>query len=422
MDPDSLFTLILMLGLIVISAYFSATEMAFSSLNIIRIKTMAEDGNAAARRVYRLSEKFDTLLTTVLIGNNIVNIALASIATVFFVENISENHGATLATLIITLTVLIFGEISPKTLAKEHAEKFAMTTAPLIQAIMVLFTPLNFLFISYQKLLWKLFKSGTHSGITEDELLTIVDEAQRGGEFDEQESELIRSAIEFNNVEAIDIYTPRVDIVGIEEGSSNTQIAKMFAATGFSRLPVYNGTIDNITGVIHLKDFYNHVYNRSTPVEEIIKEPLFITGSMKVDDLLEKLQKEKQHMAVIVDEYGGTQGIVTMEDILEELVGEIWDEHDDIVNDIEQLGDDYYSVLSSMDFSEFCEFFGIESDSQVATVGGWVMDRLGSIPKSEDRFKYGDLEVDVVSTEEKRAVTLLVHKLTGPDDKTKEQL
>ena len=418
MDSDSIFQIILMLICIAFSAYFSATETAFTSLNRVVIKTLANDGNRKAKRVLRLSENYDKLLTTILVGNNIVNIGLSSIATLFFIQNVSENLGATISTIVVTIVVLIFGEITPKSIAKENAENFAMAISGSISFFMIIFTPLNYFFSFFKKIGSKLFKSKGVNSATENEILTLVDEAESQGEFDSEESELIRSAIEFSDVEAIDIFTPRVDVVAIEYGASNSEIAKTFSESGFSRLPIYKDSIDNVIGTINEKDFYKKVYNRSTPVDDIIHEPFFIPASMKIPDLLKELQRQKRHIAIIADEYGGTKGIVTMEDILEELVGEIWDEHDDIVNEITTISENKYSVICSMDFEEFCDFFEIATETEMNSVGGFVMEQLGKVPETGDKFTFENLDVEVVETDEKRAslVTVTVNEKTEYDE------
>ena len=410
MGTDSIIQIIIMIVCVVFSAYFSATETAFTSLNRIRLKTMADTGNKKAKRTYALSEKYDKLISTVLIGNNIVNILLATVSTLFFVNNISKNFGATFSTIASTIVVLIFGEIGPKTISKEMPERFAMFSTPFIRMLMVLLTPINALFSAFKSCLTAMFKIGKSSGITEDELLIMVDEAEQDGELDEQESELIRSAIEFTEREASDILTPRVDVVAIDKTTQNGEIAKLFQQTGFSRLPVYDDTIDNIIGIIHQKDFHNSVYHKSNPLESIITPPIFISGSMKISTLLTVLQKEKSHLAVVADEYGGTEGIVTLEDILEELVGEIWDEHDDVVNEIEQIGEHTFKIMCSMSFEDFSEYFEIENDEDITTVGGWVMQQLSKIPDAGDSFVFENLDVTVTRVEDKRTVEIQIEQ------------
>ena len=330
MDSSQIPMILAIVLLIVGSAYFSATETAFSSLNRIRMKNMAADGNKRAQLTLDLAEQYDRLLSTILIGNNIVNICSTSIATVLFIAWFGSAAGPTLSTVAMTILVLIFGEISPKSLAKESPEKFAMFSAPILRIFLTILTPLNFLFMQWKKLLSRLFPSEADSGITEDELLTIVDEATNDGTFDEQESDLIRSAIEFNDLDVIDVFTPRVSVCGIESTATNDEITAIFRETGFSRLPVYEDSIDHIVGILHEKDFYNHVIANNQPISAVLQAPLFIAPSLQISDLLRLFQKSQTHLAIITDEYGGTPGIVTMASILEELVGGIWDEHDKV--------------------------------------------------------------------------------------------
>ncbi len=314
MTSEDIRTIMLMLLFVVLSAFFSATETAFSSLSRTKIKSLADKGNARAKLTLGLISGYDSLLSTVLVGNNIVNIALASVATVFFVSHWGDS-GTTLSTLIVTVVVLIFGEITPKSMAKESPESFAMFSAPFIKALGVVLFPINWLFSKWKKLIARIFKVRGDRRLTDAELLTIVAEAQHDGALDEQESELIRSAIDFNDQKAVGIATPRVDIAGVSIDASNEQIIEVFRDTEFSRLPVYDGTIDNIVGIVHQKDFYNSVIRDRKPLREVINEVVFITEFMKIGSLLKLLQSKKCHMAVITDEFGGTVGIVTMEDI-----------------------------------------------------------------------------------------------------------
>ncbi|MBQ3068387.1 MAG: HlyC/CorC family transporter [Clostridia bacterium] len=421
MDSSDSIIILVMIALVTMSAYFSATETAFSSLNRIRLKNMAENGNKRAASTLKLSERFDRLLSTILVGNNIVNIAVTSIATVYFTKLLGDAAGPTVATAVITVLVLIFGEISPKSLAKESPEKFAMFSAPIMKVLMWVLTPVNFLFSLWKKLLNKIIRSDNSPSITEEELLTIVEEAKEDGGIDESDSELIRSAIEFHDLQAVDIFTPRVDIEAVQQDADRDAIAAKFSQTGFSRLPVYDETIDDIVGIIHLKDFYVKVYHQGHPLSEIIKPAVFITRSMKIKDLLRLLQKEKAHMAVIADEYGGTQGIVTMEDILEELVGDIWDEHDEVVEEFEKLGDNTYRIVCSANLDEMFELFDKKADEEtdMTTVSGWVMERLGKIPDEGDSFAWENLSVTVTKTDARRVLEIEV--VITPTEKDNEE-
>lgn len=375
--------------LVVLSAYFSATETAFTSINRIRLKNLAADGNRKAKRVLELEERYDSLLSAILVGNNLVNIAMTAVATVLFIQLCPE-YGATISTVVVTVVVLIFGEISPKGLAKESPEKFAMFSAPIIHVIMVVLTPVNFIFSKWKQLLAKIFKLNSNRSITEDELLTIVEEAETEGSIEAGQSELIQNAIEFNDLEAWDILTPRVDIKAIEIDSTKKDVAKMFMETGFSRLPVYEDDLDRILGVLNQKDFHNYIAGSKKTISDYVKPVIYVAGSMKAAALLKKLQMSKSHIAIIVDEYGGTAGLVTMEDIIEELVGDIYDEHDEVMSDeITELQDGSYRVLASTNVEKMFDYFGEEVELEDATtVNGWVVLQLDKLPNQGDTFTY----------------------------------
>lgn len=396
--------------LIAFSAYFSASETAFTSVNRIRIKNLANDGNKRARMVQELSERYDDLLSTILVGNNIVNIATSAIATVLFME-MYPIYGATIATVVVTIVVLIFGEISPKSLAKENPEKFAMTSAPFLKFLLILLTPINWLFKCWKKLLALIFHTDEVKPITEDELLTIVEEAETEGGIDEEQSELIQNAIEFNELEAWDVLTPRVDIKAAEIDDSQQEIEELFLSTGFSRLPIYEDDLDSIVGVLNQKDFHNYIKGTDTPVSEYVKPVIFVAGSMKISQLLKRLQMGKTHIAIIVDEYGGTSGLVTMEDIIEELVGEIYDEHDAVaLQDIVQQQDGSYRVLCGTNLDKMFDFFDVEEEIDATTVNGWVVLQLDNLPKVGDTFvyeaDYKRFEVKVTKADARKALEI----------------
>lgn len=329
MDSHSTGLIVTIIIMIILSAYFSATETAFSSLNRIRIKNLAESGNRRAKLAYRLAGNYDELISSVLVGNNIVNITASSVATVLFIQMLGGSAGPTASTVAMTIIILIFGEVTPKSIAKESPEAFAMFSAPIINVLIYVFKPINFLLVGIKKLVSRFIKVSDDRTISESELLTIVEEAEQEGGINANESTLIHNVIEFDDLEAIDIFTPRVDVEAIPADSDVEDIAQLFIQTGFSRLPVYEESIDNIIGLINEKDFHNYVVRGGAALESIVKPVEFIPPSMKISVLLKLLQKNKSHLAVIVDEFGGTEGIVTLEDIIEELVGEIWDEHED---------------------------------------------------------------------------------------------
>ena len=396
--------------LVVFSAYFSATETAFTSANRIRLKNLAGDGDKKAKQVLDMSENYDALLSTILVGNNIVNIAMSSIATVFFMK-LYPLYGATIATIVITVVVLVFGEISPKSIAKEKAESFAMFAAPLLKVFIVILTPVNWIFTQWKKLLARIFHVDGARPITEDELLTIVEEAETEGGIDEGQSELIQNAIEFNELEAWDVLTPRVDIDAIEIDEDKEEIARLFLETGYSRLPVYEDDLDNIMGVLNQKDFHNYIKGTDADVSEYVKPVIFVAGSMKISQLLKRLQTAKTHIAIIVDEYGGTSGLVTMEDIIEDLVGEIYDEHDaEQLQDIVQQQDGTYRVLCGTNVDKMFDYFDVDEDIDANTVNGWVVLQIDKLPSVGDHFVYEadfkKFDVTVTKADDRKALEI----------------
>lgn len=409
MDGDSIPSIIAIVILIALSAYFSATETAFSTMNRVRLKSLIKSGNKKAGLALRLADNYDKLLSTILVGNNIVNIATASISTLLFV-NLYGPYGATISTIVITVVVLSFGEITPKGLAKESPEKFAMFASPFINALVVILTPINFIFTQWKKLLNKLFRSPGGKGMTEEELLTIVEEAEQDGAINEDESELIHSVIDFTDLKVRDIITPRVDIVGVDKNAGRDEIIRAFSSTGFSRLPVYDEDCDHIIGILNQKDFFNLVMAGDyAGAAAAMKPPLFIPPAAKISGLLKDLQKAKVHMAVVLDEYGGTLGIVTMEDILEELVGEIWDEHDEVVEDFMEVEDNTYRINCGAELDKLFDYLSITGDTGATTVSGWIMERLEKIPEPGDSFRYGSVTVIVEKVEDNRVMEAVIN-------------
>lgn len=416
MDSDSITQIIFIAILIFMSAYFSASETAFFSMNKIRIKNMASEGSKRAKLVLKLSDDYDKLLSSILIGNNIVNIASSAIATVLFIK-IFQDSGPSVSTAVMTVVVLLFGEITPKSIAKNSPEKFALFSAPILNFINHILAPLNFIFIKWQKLVNMIIKPGDDRGVTEEELLTMVEEAQNDGEIDDYESELIKNAIEFNDIEVIDIHTNRVDLVAINEDSDINKVKEIFNESGYSRIPVYRKSIDNIVGILNQKDFNREISNGKT-LTEIMTKPVFIIPSMKISQLLTLLQKNQSHMAVIIDEYGGTVGIVTLEDIIEELVGEIWDEHDEIVQNFIKISDTKYKVLCSTNLDEMLEKLGIENNFDMPTVSGWVIDTFKHIPKVGESFEYKNLKITVTNSDSRHVHEIMAEIL--PKNETED--
>lgn len=407
MDSSLIGMTVAIVILVMCSAYFSATETAFTSLNTIRMKTWAENGDKRAARALAVGEDYDKLLSSILIGNNIVNITATTISTLLFTK-IFVTYGATISTVVITIVVLIFGEISPKSVAKEFPERFAMFSAPILRVIILVLTPLNFLFSMWKKLLSKIFKPSGDDGITEEELMGIVDQAESEGGLDAHEGDLIRASIEFNELDVSDILTPRVDLVAVDEESTMQEVGALFVENGYSRLPVYHETIDNIIGVIHQKDFYKARVRGEDRLAMIKSPVVYTTPNTKIFKLLRILQMNKVHMAVVVDEYGGTEGIVTLEDILEELVGEIWDEHDEVTEFLRKQPDGSYNIDCTTDLDDMYDLFEIKGECEASTVSGWVLEQIDRIPKQGDHFIAEGLEVTVTAVDNRRVMEINV--------------
>lgn len=401
--------LIAIIGLVLCSTFFSGTETAFSSVNKIKIKNLAADDNKRAETVLELTENFDKLITTILVGNTISNIAMTTVATVYGIKTWGPRIGPTLATVMVTILVLVLGEISPKIIAREYSEEVALFLAPFVKGLIIILTPLTFIFMGLKVLLQKMFGKNTEPEFSEDELLTIVEEAEAGGVLGEEQSELISNAIEFNEIEAIDVLTPRVDIVAIEKGTPVAEIKQVFRESGLSRLPVYEDDLDNIIGVINQKDFYNKNVKTIKDTEKIIKPVAYVAETLKAAVLLKKMQAKKTHIAIVVDEYGGTTGLVTMEDIIEEIVGDIYDEHDTVSSkEVRSAGNNTFLVAGSADLEDFFEMFDEEIEADCNTVNGWVMIELDKLPKEGDEFDYESkhkiFHVKVTKADSRRAL------------------
>ena len=411
--------IIIMAVCLLLSAYFSATETAFSSANVTRLKMLAEKGNSRAALACRLLERYDKLLSTILIGNNIVNIAMASLATALFVKSFGD-AGATLSTIVVTVVVLIFGEISPKSIAKDCAEEWAMTAAPFLRCLIWLLMPLNALFSLWKKLLARMFHLDGDNKMSPEELLMLVNEVQQEGSIDKDEGDLLKNAIGFSEQEAQDILIHRVDLAALPVTASKEEVAALFTQTKYSRLLIYQDSIDHILGTVHQKDFYVGCGVTDQPLSDIISPPVFALENEPIRALLKKLQQAKTHVAVVVDEYGGTCGIVTMEDILEELVGEIWDEHDEIVENVRKLGENNYDINCAMDLDEFFDMFDITDETDSSTLNGWGMEHLGRIPDIGDKFSAHGLEITIKAADGRRVNEInVVHTPAQPEKDTK---
>lgn len=386
--------------LIFLSGFFSSTETAFSSLNRIRLKNLVATNKKKFSKVYFLSEHFDALISTILIGNNIVNITATTLATIMFSALIANQDVAgAVSTAVITVVVLIFGEVIPKSMAKRAPETFARITAPFILSLYYLLFPFVWIMGLLQKLLFKIFKKKDNENITDEELMTYVDEAQTEGGLDEYEGDLIRSAIEFDSMTVKDVFTPRVDVEAVAIDDSMAEVMKTFKESGYSRLPVYKENIDTIVGILNQKDFYEAYIDGATKFSKIMtKNVIYVPDSMRISDVLRKLQTEKRHLAVVVDEFGGTMGIVTLEDILEQLVGEIYDERDEIIEPFVKLTDDKFTVLGETNLEEFFEYFNVNKEGEEfepVTLSGYIAYALNRLPQAGDIVNFENLAITV---------------------------
>ena len=417
MDSTCIAIIVALVILVLMSAWFSSTETAYSSVNKIRLKSKAEDGNLRAQKALALLDQYDKLLSCILIGNNIVKLTAASLGTVLFTK-LYPTYGAAISTAVLTVVVLIFGEITPKTMAKDKPEKFCMWAVPILRVLLFLLTPLHFFFGLFSKVAMKVFHTGEDEGITEEELITMVEEAESEGGLEHHESELIRAAIEFNDMEVEEILTPRVDIVAAPDTVTMEDLAVLFAESAYSRIPIYHSSIDNIIGLVHEKDFFSARFHNHTDVTSLISKVFYTTGSAKISDLLRLLQIRKSHMAVVVDDYGGTMGIVTLEDILEELVGEIWDEHDEVIEEFKPQEDGSYLISCSANLDDLFDRFSIRAtDIDSASISGWVLDQLGRLPVEGDQFIYENLDVTVTRLDHRRILEIRVAVIPEEDDK-----
>ena len=408
MDSTCIAILVALVIMVFLSAWFSSTETAYSSVNKIRLKSKAEDGNVRAQKALALLDQYDKLLSCILIGNNIVNLTAASLGTVLFTK-LYPVYGAAISTAVLTVVVLIFGEITPKTMAKDKPEKFCMRAVPILHVLLFVLTPLHLFFGLFSKAAMKLFHTSEEEGITEEELITMVEEAESEGGLEHHESELIRAAIEFNDMEVEEILTPRVDIVAAPDTVTMEELAVLFAESAYSRIPIYHTSIDNITGLVHEKDFFSARYHNHTDVGSLISKIFYTTASAQISDLLRSLQRSKSHMAVVVDDYGGTMGIVTLEDILEELVGEIWDEHDEVIEEFKPQEDGSYLISCTANLDDLFDRFSIRAtDIDSASISGWVLDQLGRLPVEGDRFVYENLDVTVTRLDHRRILEIRV--------------
>ena len=415
MDNSDIWKIILIGAMMFFSALFSGTETAYSSVNKIRLRNYEAQGNKKAARALKLANRFDEVLTAVLIGNNIVNIAASSVSTLLFISIFGSN-GAAISTVVITLLVLTFCEVLPKSYAKKNAEKIALAMASPLTFLVGLFKPLVFLLNK----LSSVFDKGEEApSVTEDELKYMIDEIEEQGVIEEQESELVKSALEFDEITVNEILIPRVRVVGVEVNSPIDEIKEIFTTEMYSRLPVYDKSLDDILGIITNKAFFKMIVEGGNDIRSIIQEVPHIADSKLISEAMKDMQRSKVHLAIVVDQYGGTKGMITLEDIIEELVGEIYDEDDEIVNNIYQIGDDKYEVAGSMSLSDMLEQLELDedmADTDYTTVGGWVTDVMEHIPDAGETAETGIFRLTAKEVSDQTVEKVIVEIIPKVDD------
>ncbi|MCA1030843.1 hemolysin family protein [Bacillus timonensis] len=398
-------TILLLIVLIFLSAFFSATETAFSSVNRIRLKNYADEKRRGSKKALAITENFDNALSTILVGNNIVNIAAASISAKVATDLFGGNTGLIISTVVMTVLILVFGEVLPKSFAKENAELFTLRVSGILFLLIKIFTPVTYLFVLLKALVSKVIKSKDDSpSFTEEELKVMVDLSEEEGVIDNKEKELVHRSLDFNDILVGEILTPRIDMVAIEVSQPIEEIKDMFLEERYSRVPVYEDNIDNIIGILSEREFLSHlVQNKEVNLKKLIRNPFFVVESMKISTLLPELQKSKTHMAIVVDEFGGTSGLVTLEDILEEIVGEIWDEHDEKIKNFTKIDDNNYVFNAELPLDEFVKIMNVdEPESSYHTLGGWIFESIERIPSVGEQFDYQNLTLTVNQVENRR--------------------
>ncbi len=419
MDTNIIYSVAIVI-LIVMSGFCSCSETVYSCASAVRLKLWADEGNKKAQKALNIVNDYDRALTAILIMNNIVNLSCSALATLLFLE-ICPAYGAAVSTGVITLLVLTFGEIIPKCFGKEKCDKLALYFAGILGAMIFILTPLIYLFLGIKKLALKIFSiKGDDPVVTEDELKYIVEEIEEQGVLEKQESEMVRSVLDFDETTVVEVLTPRVDVVALNINDDHSKIMKVLKKHRFSRIPVYEDTIDHIVGILHTWDYLDTVASgKKTTLKELISPAQFIFQTQNLSSVLSEFRRRRLHIAVVTDEYGGTLGIVTMEDLLEEIVGEIWDEDEEVENTIQKISDHQWRVDGDMELEDMYELFGMsksEEDSECHTVGGFIAEMLEGIPKKGDSFEFRDLSITVDSVKDRRIGTATIRLLEKEDE------
>ncbi len=416
MDNSDIWKILFVIMMMIFSALFSSAETAYSSVNRLRLKNYEAQGNRKAAKALRLADRFDEVLTAVLIGNNIVNIATSSVSTLIFISLVGSN-GALVSTIVITALVLVFCEVLPKSYAKRNAETLALAFASPLSAVVAIFKPIVWLLNRLSSLVSK--GSSQTPSVTEDELKYMIDEIEEQGVIEEQESELVKSALEFDEISVNEILIPRVKIVGIELNSTIDEIKALFSSEMYSRLPVYEKSLDDIIGIITNKAFFKMLVEGGSDICAIIQEVPHIADTKLISEAMRDMQRSKVHLAVVTDQYGGTKGIVTLEDIIEELVGEIYDEDDEIISSIMMLAPDKYEVAGDMNISELTELLDLDErliQTDYTTVGGWVTDVMEHIPESGETAVSGIFRLTAADVNEQTVEKVIIELLPQEDN------
>lgn len=421
MDSNQINSIFFFVILVIFSAFFSSAETAYTSANQIHLKNETDDGDKKAANALDLRENFESLLSTILIGNNFVKIASTAIATLFFIE-LFPTYGPVAAVLVTTPLLLLFAEVTPKIFGKFYAESFSKTSAPILRFLIKLFRPFVWLLEKWQQFVKKMIPIKDDDAISEEELLSIVDEARLGGSIEQEEHQLVKAAIEFDDIEISSILTPRVDVISFDLSNSDEEIAELYVQTPFSRLVVTNEETDEIVGTLHAKDFYRYIdAKRKNLTDRIFLEyylikPLFVPPTTSPSALLSAMQREHTHVGIVVNEYGNMIGIATMEDVLEELVGEIWDESDIVRTDIIQLKQPHkYLIQGTYSLDKLFELVDFKDDAKwlSSTVSGFITEQFERIPENNEVLQYEDLKITVVNAQKQRVNEVIVEKVTA---------
>jgi CBS domain containing-hemolysin-like protein len=396
-------------------AFFSASETVFSTVNKVRLKNYAKEGNKKAEIALDIAENYDKALSTILIGNTLFNIAASAIANVWAIE-VFGAFGIFVATIGLTIVILTFGEVLPKTLAKESSETFALKIAKPLKFLMIISSPIVYLLIKLKNLVLRFSKAKEQKpSVTEQELKDIIESIEEEGVLEKQESELVQSALEFDDKTAEDILTPRVDMVAIDVDDDIEKNKEIIFSERYSRIPVYKDNVDNIIGLLHTRDYLEALIDgREIDLLSMIQPCYFICGGKELSSLLNDFNRKKLHVAIVVDDYGGTLGMVTMEDLLEQIVGDIWDEDEEIEQKFTAVANDMYEVRGDVSLKELFEFLDCEDkdlDNDYTSLGGWVLEKFNRIPTVGESFTYGDFKIIVNDIEEQRITKLIVKKI-----------